>query len=253
LAKILERELVIDETVSLPFKVFKEARLSWRISLNKNGAILRLPIHFSSIDIENKIKWSRKWISDQLSSKPQLQNNFTNHTFKTGDTIKIIGKVYILQINTIADSTRFSAKISDNVIKINAPKLDNLSFNKTTSKLLSRVAAKISHNYIHQRVSELNNEYFNKNISKITFKYNSSNWGSCSSKSNINLSTRLMLAPLEVIDYVIIHELSHLIHMNHSAQFWAVVQKAMPNYQIHEKWLKDNSHICDFKPQLPKN
>ena len=69
-------------------------------------------------------------------------------------------------------------------------------------------------------------------------KYNHSNWGSCSSKGNINLSTRLLFAPDDVIDYVIIHELAHRIEMNHSPRFWKLVSDAMPDYKEKEKWLK---------------
>jgi len=69
---------------------------------------------------------------------------------------------------------------------------------------------------------------------------------SCSSKSNINLSTRLLFAPSDVIDYVIVHELTHLIEMNHSQKFWNLVKSVMPNYKQKEKWLKEYGKLCDF-------
>jgi predicted metal-dependent hydrolase len=77
-------------------------------------------------------------------------------------------------------------------------------------------------------------------------KYNQTNWGSCSTRGNINLSTRLLFAPDDVIDYVIIHELAHLLEMNHSNRFWNIVKKAMPEYREKEVWLKKNGHLCDF-------
>jgi predicted metal-dependent hydrolase len=67
--------------------------------------------------------------------------------------------------------------------------------------------------------------YFQKPIKSVNLKYNLSNWGSCSTKGNINLSTRLLFAPDDVIDYVIIHELAHLLEMNHSPHFWAIVKR----------------------------
>ncbi|MCB0682671.1 MAG: M48 family metallopeptidase, partial [Saprospiraceae bacterium] len=65
-------------------------------------------------------------------------------------------------------------------------------------------------------------------------------------KRNINLSTRLLFAPPKVIDYVIIHELAHLVEMNHSRRFWDLVAAAMPDYEEQEKWLKKFGHRCDF-------
>ncbi|MGB3529596.1 MAG: M48 family metallopeptidase, partial [Saprospiraceae bacterium] len=65
-------------------------------------------------------------------------------------------------------------------------------------------------------------------------------------QGTINLSARLLFAPPVVIDYVIIHELAHLLEHNHSDRYWAIVEQKMPDYQNHEKWLKQNSHLCEF-------
>ena len=62
----------------------------------------------------------------------------------------------------------------------------------------------------------------------------------------MNLSTRLLFAPKDVIDYVIIHELAHLYEMNHSKKFWNIVSQVMPNYKEKEKWLSKNGRLCDF-------
>lgn len=79
---------------------------------------------------------------------------------------------------------------------------------------------------------------------KITVKLRlKSRWGSCSSKGNLNFNSSLIQAPDSVIDYVIIHELAHLIELNHSPKFWNIVEKFCPDYQEAEKWLKDNQHL----------
>ena len=63
-------------------------------------------------------------------------------------------------------------------------------------------------------------------------------WGSCSAKGNLNFSWRLMLAGEDAIDYVVVHELAHLLEMNHGARFWAVVERALPDYAIRRKQLR---------------
>lgn len=72
----------------------------------------------------------------------------------------------------------------------------------------------------------------------IRIKDTKSRWGSCSSKGNLNFNFRIIMAPKEVTDYIIIHELCHLKHMNHSKEFWTSVEEYMPDYEMHKEWLK---------------
>jgi hypothetical protein len=88
----------------------------------------------------------------------------------------------------------------------------------------------------------LNDRFFNKEINSVKLKYNTSNWGSCSTRGNINISLRLMFAKQDVIDYVLVHELAHLIHPNHSDRFWRVVERIIPDYREKEKYLVENNY-----------
>lgn len=74
----------------------------------------------------------------------------------------------------------------------------------------------------------------------ITIRNQRSRWGSCSSLGNLNFNCLLMLSPPQVQDYVVVHELCHRLEMNHSRQFWAQVERVMPDYRIWQKWLKDH-------------
>ena len=100
--------------------------------------------------------------------------------------------------------------------------------------------------HIKKRVDEINVKYFQKEINEIKLRNNSSNWGSCSINKNISLSSRLLLAPNFVLDYIIIHELAHLVHHNHSDRYWKLVEKVMPDYMEAEKWLKKFGGTIDW-------
>jgi len=77
---------------------------------------------------------------------------------------------------------------------------------------------------------------------RISIRTQRSRWGSCSSKGNLNFNCLLMLAPPEVRDYVVVHELCHRKEMNHSPRFWAEVEQILPNYRIPKQWLKDHGN-----------
>ena len=75
---------------------------------------------------------------------------------------------------------------------------------------------------------------------RVTIRSQRTKWGSCSSKGNLNFNCLLMLAPPEVLDSVVVHELCHLKEMNHSPRFYAEVLRVFPEYRRHYAWLKEN-------------
>ena len=74
----------------------------------------------------------------------------------------------------------------------------------------------------------------------VTIREQKTRWGSCSMKGNLNFNWKLVLMPSEILDYVVVHELAHRIQMNHSAAFWAEVEKILPDYKERKQWLKVN-------------
>lgn len=68
-------------------------------------------------------------------------------------------------------------------------------------------------------------------------------WGSCSTLGNLNFNLRLVLAPLEIVDYVVVHELAHLKHKNHSREYWQAVASIMPDFKKRRAWLKENGRL----------
>ncbi len=80
------------------------------------------------------------------------------------------------------------------------------------------------------------------NYGRITIRAQVTRYGSCSAKGNLNFNCLLMLAPREVLDYVVVHELCHLKEMNHSKKFWDIVGSYCPEYKEHKMWLKENGH-----------
>ena len=83
----------------------------------------------------------------------------------------------------------------------------------------------------------------------ITIREQKTRWGSCSSEKNLNFNWKLILAPPEVLDYVVVHELCHRLEMNHSPRFWAQVERVLPDYKVSRKWLREHGNeLMDLNP-----
>ena len=86
---------------------------------------------------------------------------------------------------------------------------------------------------------------------RIAIREQKTRWGSCSSKGNLNFNWRLILAPEEVLDYVVVHELAHRREMNHSKAFYAIVESVLPDYRQARRWLRDHgSSLFTALPSL---
>lgn len=234
------------EGIHVPVKVFRERRASVRASIGKDSVILRLPFFMNREEQIEQFQWCRNWLLKQFKKSSSFKTRFMKRHYKDGDLLEIGERIYYISIN-LSDRKTHSGKLENKVIKLELSNLEAFSQRqKSIRTLISRLVSKDFHPEITRRVLELNQIYFQKPIRSVKLKYNSSNWGSCSSKNNINLSSRLLFTPKEVQDYVIIHELAHLEEMNHSDRFWKIVRDIMPNYQEKEDWLSKHGHVCDF-------
>ena len=90
------------------------------------------------------------------------------------------------------------------------------------------------------------------NYTTITIRDQKSRWGSCSSRGTLSFNYRLIFAPPIILDYVVVHELCHLTHMNHSKDFWNMVKQVMPDYQTHKNWLREHGHELSMEHHMKR-
>lgn len=229
-----------------PLKIYREWRKNVRVSMGKRAINLRLPVMMPASEAEQKLAWCKEWVTQRMQDNESLRQRYQGKNYRSGSILQVGARSYELQIEE-GNLKTHQAKLSNGVIYLKLNKDDDpLHLQKSIKHLLSRIVANDFLPEITRRVNELNQLYFQQAIKGVRLKYNHSNWGSCSTQGNVNLSTRLLFAPDEVIDYVIIHELSHLLEMNHSPRFWKIVHSAMPDYKAKEQWLKLNGSHCDF-------
>lgn len=90
------------------------------------------------------------------------------------------------------------------------------------------------------------------NYTSVTIRDQKTRWGSCSSRGTLSFNYRLVFAPPKVLDYVVVHELCHLTHMNHSKDFWSMVERIMPDYRTCKSWLKSHGQELNLISHLQR-
>jgi len=236
-------KIIIDDKIYY-IKIYLENRNNSRVSIGKTGVNIRIPRFLNREEQFREILKFKGWAINKIKENPIKE--FKLRDYNDGDILRLNNDEYRLNIN-FKDKNSSSARISGNNIILNiSSSLSDEEKNSHISTLISRVVAKQKLDYIKEKIEKLNKDYFNVDIKNVFLKYNKSNWGSCSSKGNINISTRVLFAPEDILDYICVHELAHLKEHNHSKEFWNVVREVMPDYKEKEKWLKESRDKCYF-------
>jgi predicted metal-dependent hydrolase len=208
-------------------------QIRFRIAPNGNLRV-SAPKYMPLILVKRYINLSRNKLIDlKSSSLPKIK-------IKDG---LCIGKSHKLKIIIDSDLKKIRIASEKQFICIYAPSSDYIDSKyvyDTTHKKIIEALKTEARSYLPRRISFLAEEYDFK-YKKIHFSHASSRWGSCSSSGTISLNIALMKLPFEIIDYVIIHELSHTVEMNHGANFWKIVEKNDPDFKKHQSFLKQES------------
>jgi predicted metal-dependent hydrolase len=211
--------------------------IAWRqSSRNRN---IRLTIHSGGIRVSSPPRAPWKLIAQFLSSQEAwLLAHWSKHAETKKNTLLYQGYEYSLSVQsdvqpaqrvTLGDQTCYLAPLH------NTPE----SAKQTLERWLKAQAAELlTPIFLESR------ESMNIQADQLRWRDTRSRWGSCSSNGQIMLSWRLIHAPVEIARYVIIHELAHRIHHDHSSRFWALVAEYDPAYQLHRGWLKRHGHLC---------
>lgn len=232
--------------LQLPVDIVLESRNGFRFGITQQRVTLRLPAHTPPEGIHQKLGELQEWVHKTLLDKPKLRQRFLPKEYCTGQLLQVGSRQYTLDVRE-EDRDSHTARLREGTIYLLlSQKSTPTACAKAIKTLLSRVVAGDFQQEITRRVLDWNDRTVKQSLRSVNLKYNHSNWGSCSRDRNVNLSTRLLFAPPDVQDYVILHELAHLVELNHSDRFWAIVECYMPDYQQKEKWLKAHREECDF-------
>lgn len=198
------------------------------------SVIVRAPLNTSKEVIEKEIS-KRKFLLFQKINHPQkYETPKSRKEFVSGESLLYLGKNYKMEVvQESIGGIQFDSKFYiSQANQTNAEQLfKSWYFKQAEEKIIPKAK-------FHAKNLGVNF----KAIKILDLKYR---WGSCTPKDNINFNWRLIKAPIYVIDYIIVHELTHLLESNHTPEFWNIVSVQLPHYNKAKDWLKDNGHLLE--------
>ena len=243
------RDVVTFADVVLPVRIITEHRRNVRASLAQAALLIRVPAGISKAEREGGVADMLEWARKTFADKPTAFERFRKVERGTAYSFLVRGQAYRIDVEVAFTKSHRITKTGEGELLAKLNYADpRVQTGKVLPKLLAKYFGGVYLPEVTERVHELNRLHFNKPIHTVKLRDTYSRWGSCSSKGNINLATRLLLAPEAVMDAVIIHELAHLVQANHSPAFWAEVERALPNYQEFDAWLREHGSELLFKP-----
>ncbi|MDO5294895.1 MAG: SprT family zinc-dependent metalloprotease [bacterium] len=212
----------------IPYTIKRSNRKSIGIEVTYEGrVIIKAPGSISVDKIEQLLYKKKDWLLGTLASCESRE------TVRQQGELLYLGKPFEIKVEE-QKKIRIEIQVEDGAIIVKKPVGYNVDIHKVLENWLRRQAAAVIQEKVEQYSRLLGVTYQN-----ITIKDQKTRWGSCSSRGNLNFNYRLIMAPAEVLDYVVIHELAHRIHMNHSKDFWQTVEKVCPRYREHRSWLQE--------------
>ena len=208
----------------------------------------------ADIDIETVVSDIKLFIEKLKTDLPEVFSKENEENSPKEEQVtqespsgKVLYEGQLLPCEVVLDETLKEPVLSLNegvlTIKINNPSQDLPSLVEEWSRAQ---AQQILPQKVAAWAQKMGVEYNN-----IVIKDQKTLWGSCSQKKNLNFSYRLIKMPVSIIDYLIVHELAHLIHFDHSPEFWSCVEGYIPNYKASRKWLNTNRYAvmapCNIK------
>jgi Predicted metal-dependent hydrolase len=237
----MEKDYCINyDGAKIQFTLVRSHRKTIGITITKDGDIkVAAPIRTTEKQVIEIVHKKASWIIKKLEeiSKSQLKP-INDKKYSNGTLILFLGKEYILSICRERGLHKPEVKLNTDYLNIILPE-DSITDEILIKVVLRKWYISQFEVIIRERIARYS-AIVGVSPSKVTIREQKTRWGSCSTKGNINLNWRIVMAPLDVLDYVIVHELCHMRRMDHSTKFWGIVESILPGFAESRKWLKTN-------------
>lgn len=220
----------------------RSKRRTLGLHVNDSGLLITAPSWVSLSQVESTLEKKADWILDKLTQRHERQKKLALHQihWRNGDRIPYLGRSIILELNPVLPQAIFtgensSPKDGDRLLLPLRADADSTQMRELTESWLQQQARL----YFQQRLDI----YLAKGrltMARLRLAAPTKRWGSCTSDGTIMLNWRLIHLPLDIIDYVVAHEVAHLKEMNHSRAFWDFVEFLMPGFHLARAQLRQH-------------
>lgn len=230
------------------YKIIRTNRKTMGIIVDhKRNLIVRSPKNTAATKIEEVLKKKTTWILSKLKEMDKIKPAPKEKEFMTGEKLPYLGRRYRLEVNP-AENSKVEVKLYQGKFIINYPfELEDQEQRRREE--IKDALVDWYREHAKEKINERVDKYKVKldvEPNNVVVKKQKKRWGSCSSKNNLNFNWKIIMAPMSIVDYLIVHELTHLIHDNHSRDFWATVAAVIPDIKEKKEWLKVNGRRLDF-------
>lgn len=217
-------------------KIIRSKRRTIALEIARDAQlIVRAPYRTPMDFIEKVVFKKRFWIMEKQEFVKERIKKIIPKEFVSGEGFLYLGEMYKLEF----------VEALDMPIAFN----NGFQISRQYVNIAREIITAWYKEQAYQKISERANWYCTLSglkYNKIKISDAQRRWGSCSAKGNLNFSWRLIMAPLRVVDYVVVHELAHLEEKNHSKAFWNKVRIMLPDFEQYKEWLKENRHLLNL-------
>ncbi|MDH3354108.1 MAG: M48 family metallopeptidase [Chromatiales bacterium] len=232
-------KLQLSEHSNISIKLIRTRRkksIAFRIS--NNQIKIFAPKRLALYRIQKLLEKRSEWISQQLEYQASLVKALPKQ-YVSGELIRYLGRRYRINISSSTEQKQ-TTLLKAGQLMIALP--DSHKSQDNVKEALGQWYQQRAEKRLPEIVSKLSKE-IGVDYGDIEIRHFKSRWGSCRADGRLQFNWRIMMAPSQVIEYVAVHELCHRIHLNHSTLFWDTVERQMPKYRAHRKWLKEHGYL----------
>ena len=220
--------------VPFAYQIVRSRRKTMVVHVQHDEVQVRAPLFVSDKQIADFVSKHQHWVLQKLAEKAQ-QNS---QRLRLQDQAIIFYKGRSLRLRLVQRSNE-AVIVTSTEFHIYAKRIDERSAAAVLQRWLVAQAKEVLPQRTRALAAHLDAE---SKLKEVVFRKTKSKWGHCTASGKIQFNWLIMLAPDAIIDYMICHEVSHLLVMNHSAKFWALVESVCPDYRIYVRWLRKHEH-----------
>jgi predicted metal-dependent hydrolase len=218
---------------TIRFEIKYKKRTSMSISIDLYGNVeVQAPKGISDEHVIQSIEEKWDWIQQKRKEMKDRTLGSKVKTYDHGESFLYLGREYPIQISQDTTIEQDHAVFAEEKLHIFVKQLEDEKIRQALKRFYYQQCKMLVERSIKSYQSN-----FKSKPRSIRITDNKTNWGTCDSKQQLTFNWKLAMAPQQVIDYVVVHEMCHMVHLNHDRSFWRLVGKILPDYKQQENWL----------------